>query len=137
MPDKLTDNLSNNSPILSNGLTDSEIFEKLEKYKDVSDSDITTTSVETILLKATYLFINRLQAENEELVGNIDRLKAELFYKTEQLEIAKAEAYKEFAERLKAVYADFDEKNERIPYPSLLAAIDCLLIGMVGDSNAE
>ena len=49
----------------------------------------------------------------------------------------KAEAYKEFAERLKAVYEGFDDKNEVILYPNLLTAIDCLLIGMVGDSNAE
>ncbi|MBQ8649156.1 MAG: hypothetical protein IJ470_03710, partial [Clostridia bacterium] len=126
----------------------SEIFEKLEKYKDVSDSDITTTSVETILLKATYLFINRLQAETERLkgyqkdgffnlLGNCLVFSKTLKDYNNMRKGLKSEAYKEFAERLEAVYADLDEKNEQIPYPSLLAAIDCLLIGMVGEGDGS
>lgn len=68
-----------------------------EKPVDVQNEDIENFSKDVAFLKD---FINRLQAENEELVGNIDRLKAELFDKTEQLEIAKAEAYKEFFQLL-------------------------------------
>ena len=51
--------------------------------------------------------INRLQAEKEELVGNIDKLKAELFDKTEQLNVelqamrGAANSYKAENERLK------------------------------------
>ena len=109
--------------------------------------------------------INRLQAENESLEialtnarDNLGDTRAELnkyetlyelslenekAYKTaidgwkQRLETTKAEAYKEFAERLKAVYEGFDDKNEVILYSNLLTAIDCLLIGMVGDNNSE
>ena len=117
------------------------------------------------LRKNTLALINRQKAENESLEialtnarDNLGDTRAELnkyetlyelslenekAYKTaidgwkQRLETAKAEAYKEFAERLKAVYEGFDDKNEVILYSNLLTAIDCLLIGMVGDSNAE
>ena len=48
-------------------LIDNEIVKELERYSDVSDSDITTTCFKTRLLKEIYLFINHLQAENERL----------------------------------------------------------------------
>ena len=102
--------------------------------------------------------INHLQAEVERLkakcentqigynfaedeIKNLKKDKYKLQKALNQSEdyrvIAKVEAYKEFAERLKAVYEGFDDKNEVILYSNLLTAIDCLLIGMVGDSNAE
>ena len=52
-------------------LIDNEIVKELERYSDVSDSDITTTCFKTRLLKEIYLFINRLQAENARLKEEI------------------------------------------------------------------
>lgn len=100
MPDKLTDVTDNNV----GKITDSEI---VKAYEDKVNLIGSMTSVYLdeedgldlyeVMSNALDL-INRLQAEKEELVGNIDKLKAELFNKTEQLKTAKAEAYEEFAE---------------------------------------
>ena len=85
---------------------------------------------------------NSLKMHYEKAQAEIERLKESLNielenFATEYDNKIKAEAYKEFAERLKAVFKGFDDKNEVILYSNLLTAIDCLLIGMVGDSNAE
>lgn len=53
------------------------------------------------------------------------------------LKTAKAEAAKEFAERLKAEYADFDEKYEIILPQNIHKAIDGILKETVGVSNAD
>ena len=118
MPDKLTDNeivkavKSYEEKILANGIKSLEPFEVREIVERQQEE------------------INRLQGENEK---KDKRLKEVL----KGIENIKEQAYKEFPERLKAVFKGFDDKNEVILYSNLLTAIDCLLIGMVGDSNAE
>ncbi len=132
-------------------LTDKEIVKELERYSDVSDSDITTTCFKTRLLKEIYLFINRLQAENErlkkeksKLENKIDEIYPLVMQLPNVMQQAKSEAYKEFAELLhcqcesiinqphnenvrpiswKVAYEEFDEK------------VDNLLKELVGDTN--
>ena len=98
-------------------LTDKEIANALECCLDVSDStckncplfNITNSTMvcSKIATKFALDLINRLQEENEELVGNIDKLKAELFDKTEQLNVelqamrGAANSYKAENEKLK------------------------------------
>lgn len=48
---------------------------------------------------------------------------------------ARAEAIKDFAERLKAGYADIDESHEVIMFDNLVCAIDDLVDEMVGADN--
>ena len=77
-------------------LTDSEIpnVKELLEYKvkahcelcDLKNLDFCGTCIYNAIKQFIELF-NRLQAENAELVGNVDRLKAELFEKTEQLNV--------------------------------------------------
>jgi hypothetical protein len=82
MDKKLTDNLSNNSPILSNGLSDSEIVKALECCRDI---DIkcetcqlwTVSECTKILHQATIDLINRLQAENERLMQELQYPQAD------------------------------------------------------------
>jgi hypothetical protein len=96
--------------------------------------------------------INRLQAENEkkdrafENLIEVARLwkekynnaKKELFNKTEQLKTAKAEAYKEFAERLKNVpvrfHIEHDGLDKFVPFIDDID-IDNLLKELVGEDN--
>ncbi len=101
--------------------------------------------------------INRLQAENEQLKREIESLEsiqeispeAKHFVDTKANKVIsllneviksqdqiKAEAYKEFAERLKSEYADFDKKYEVILPENLNKAIDDLLKEKVGVDNA-
>ena len=92
-------------------LTDSEIMEALkhcangEHCRFCGFRGITGTVSDCS--KKFLDLINRLQAENEELVGNIDKLKAEMFDKTEQLNVelqamrGAANSYKAENERLR------------------------------------
>ena len=96
-------------------LTDSEIVKALECCRDIdikcetcqlwTDSECTK-----VLYQATIDLINRLQAEKEELVGNNDRLKAELFDKTEQLKTAKVEIERLTAENKLLIDNDISNK---------------------------
>ena len=84
--------------------------------------------------------INRLQAENKRLDKEVDRLSQVVLYNdgvTEmKVEKAKAEAYKEFAERLKEkIIAEYNEYDEQ-EYPrARIEDIDNLLKELVGDSQ--
>ena len=137
---------------MDENLTDSEIVKALEccvRFKQICPETCPMVNVRQCkvdLRKNTLALINRQKAEIERLKEEYNRLlnselqQYEKGYNTgydDSRKTAKSEAYKEFAERLKAVYEGFDDKNEVILYPNLLTAIDCLLIGMVGDSNAE
>lgn len=158
MPDKLTDNLANNSPISSNSLSDTEIKKALEicgTYKGKCTDcpafvKVDRSNCKKVLLGALDLInrqdfkIHQLEkqvseiqnanlinfkttignyiAENESLKAEVERLKPleenldKLLYMLnavdmgqsvleEQKYAIKAEAYKEFAERLIAEYA--------------------------------
>ena len=121
-------------------------------------------SIEIYKLENALDLINCLQAEEEELVGNNDKLKAEIerlksCVKTEEevreiakrtmeplvkeitreqidiaVKLAKTEAYKEFAEKLKKkCYEDFEETDEMlVPYVTE-DNIDEVLKEMVGE----
>lgn len=107
MDKKPTDNLSNNSPILSNGLSDNEIVKALEYCtqqgitSECERCEVKKGCRSELIVNALDI-INRLQAENErlkksnEMFTDIGKLYSEI----------KAEAYKEFAERLKDIIAD-------------------------------
>ena len=150
MPDKkLTDNLANNSPILSNGLSDNEKAKALECCI-VGDCDNCPydeqTACKEYLLQDAINELNRLQAENEELVHKLECL---LCHSTggklskhtypldamercvndtiqEYCEEAQAEARKEFAEKLIKeinVRTTFSKKQDK----NVLFYIDNLL----------
>ena len=89
-------------------LTDEQIVKELKRYSDVSDNDITTTSFKTRLLKEVYLFINRLQEENERLKEEIK--KEQLYNLRMTAHSVKTESYTDFAESLKKDFADDLEK---------------------------
>ena len=103
-----------------------------EKPVDVQNEDIENFSKDVAFLKD---LINSLQAENERLQDllkrhkrNTDRIR---MINTETAKSIKAEAYKEFAERLKEIshpYADTQMVFE--------LQIDNLLKKMVGEDNA-
>ena len=112
MPDKKLTDVTDNK---FGEMSDSEIVKALEcciKWKRKGDCakcplyESDKLCVKEIRILALDL-INRLQAEKEELVGNIDKLKAELFDKTEQLNVelqamrGAANSYKAENERLK------------------------------------
>lgn len=124
-------------------LTDSEIVKALEccntEYEDYQcpHCPLLHKGCKKALVQNALDLINHLQAENERLKKENTDLDGANILLVATLKNAQTEAYKEFAERLKAVYEGFDDKNEVILYSNLLTAIDCLLIGMVGDSNAE
>ena len=93
--------------------------------------------------------INRLQAENKELKKELAKpilatkdlkVSFERIYRIGEekalVQALKAEAYKEFTERLKSEYADFDKKYEVILPENLNKAIDDLLKEKVGEDNA-
>lgn len=124
-------------------LPDSEIVKALEccntEYEDYQcpHCPLLHKGCKKALVQNALDLINHLQAENERLKKENTDLDGANILLVATLKNAQTEAYKEFAERLKAVYEGFDDKNEVILYSNLLTAIDCLLIGMVGDSNAE
>ena len=79
--------------------------------------------------------IERLTEAGKEAVSCFTRMETLYKIKCKELEIAKTEAIKEFAERLKAEYADFDELHEEIRYDNLILAIDNLVKEMTESVN--
>lgn len=79
-------------------------------------------------LELVFDYINRLQARNKELNKENDLLLQRVLYNDGitkmQVEIAKAEAYKEFAERL---------CEDRVSNDPVVIAAKCLLKELVGD----
>ena len=113
-------------------LTDNEVVKALECCRDIdikcetcqlwTDSECTE-----VLYQATINLINRLQAENERLKDCIDEQDIEIARLWKRIEEAKAEAYKEFAFRLKKEYT----------FNGLVSVeeIDELLDKLVGEKN--
>ena len=142
-------------------LTDSEIVKALEcctkrEHQCCNDGECplfyktaTYSECRWKLLKGTTDLINRLQAENERLetlnsdlveIQDIRKkvnlaLIAENAELTTAYETAKAEAYKEFAERLESIMYEKYQKYDDQPYPiATISIIDNLLKEMVGDN---
>ena len=77
-------------------------------------------SCTTALIKMSVELVNRQQAEIKRYLHSIKLLENDV-------QTAKSEAIKEFAERLKNEYADFDELHEEIRHDNLIFAIDDLV----------
>ncbi len=108
-------------------LTDKEIVNKLERYKDVKDTDVTTTSFNTILLKKIYFLINRLQAENENYSKNNQQMTSDILKLYKELEQAKAEN-KELKKTVKVLRIGVEQaylirKDGKSPFNLLKAEI--------------
>lgn len=100
--------------------------------------------------------IHDLQSENEELTNEVDSLKKQMEWLTgynqnlmsantalsEEIFIAKAEAYKEFAEKAKENFqnieysADTDRKTVWVLHSVAAETLDNLLKEMIGEKNA-
>ena len=124
-------------------------LEKCEKVEHFADKTIATLQAENERL-STLAELGDMRANDYRTMrdralkaeAEIERLKAKqekCFYCTEQankkISEIKAEAYKEFAERLEAEYTDFDEENEVILPENLNKAINDLLKELVGEDN--
>ena len=78
-------------------LTDSEIVKALEDFINHNGYCVDCPSI----MKNALDLINRLQAENEDYKALYEGLKAEHIETIKAIKHYKAEAYKEFADRLK------------------------------------
>lgn len=139
MPDKLTDNLANNSPILANKLSDGEIKKALELFKKKCDENIELQMIcdkqkaeieklNKIILKGDFSSITALRAREHWFRQNtehINRLNAEIERLKEELnsvkyafrgfeEEIKAEAYKEVAERLNKEFSQCQREYRNV-----------------------
>lgn len=127
-------------------LTDNEIVKALEEWiKDLKDDykrlqlldapmDCFEESHANTITKLTNALdlINRLQAENERLNKANTSVVEHLKKARRQIKAAKAEAYKEFAGRLKTKASDFEfGKAVWVVY------IDNLLKELVGENDAR
>lgn len=117
-------------------MTDNDIIKALEKeirLAEYVDSDY-CSSVDVSLLRVTIDLINRQQAEIERLKASFENLQKTTLYWYEkcnelldECEIAKSEARKEFAERLKEKYRmDFNSTWSSIynPIDNLLGEME-------------
>ena len=139
---KLTDNLANNSPILTNSLTDAEIIKALTicSTKGASGKDcpafvkVDRSNCKKVLLGAIDI-INRLQAEKQDLEIKLKAMRgAAISYKAENEMLKKdSKDIDEFArnnckERLlqgKAI-ADFDSLQRYIKQQKAEAYKECI-----------
>lgn len=163
MPNNLTDNLSNNSPILSNSLTDTEIKKALE---DISHNENLKqySSIPKVAENALNL-INHLQAGKEHYkkmrdrsMGNVkflskqcdelqaeverlqDSLRAEHSVIPDLIRQVREKAYKEFAEKLKEkAYSHICRYMGNVYDITAVEVgdIDNLLNELVGDINGK
>ena len=158
MPDKLTDNLANNSPILANELSDGEIKKALEccKYSIYEKRCVDCLLIDEkrcieLVTKSALDLINRQDQENESLKAEIQELKIEINMFRGYDEEIKAEAYKEFAtkttdkvERVKQKYerlckeqGEKMEEHMHIHFNGIIKIVKDLLNELVGDGDGE
>lgn len=79
--------------------------------------------------------IDRQQAEIDGLRADLKRVCAERDARICTSNFIKSEAIKEFAERLKDDYENFDSESEVITYECLMKAIDDCVKEMVGEEK--
>ena len=113
-------------------MTDNEIIKALNgadglEHISLYCADNNGEDVTSIKIVDIIDLINRQQAEIERYKGVIKLLEKNVL-------TAKNEAVKEFAKRLKAEYADFDELHEEIRHDNLILAIDNLVKEMMEQS---
>lgn len=119
-------------------MTDNEIIKALEEYVKENKFEYfhSNTIGEYPLIRKAFDLINRQQAEIERLNELLETRHKVFETKCEELEIAKAEAYKEFAERLKEnINKRFVEDNTMIYRCVHIKDIDNLLKELVGEDN--
>ena len=130
-------------------MTDNEIIKALEccAYNSVCDGcplrEFCKTAKPSEFYKLIIDLINRQKAEIERLVGVIDKTDAAYFQKVDEVKRAKAEAIKEFAERLKGkaeteTYDELNPSGKMFHYEYRyvdIEDIDTVYKEMVGDNN--
>ena len=79
------------------------------------DNDVSNKYPNCVLVEKGRIYTRTLE-DYDELIGDIS-----------------AEAYKEFAERFKTEYNDFDEQNEVVLPENIFKTIDDLLKEMIGE----
>ena len=79
----------------------------------------------------------KAESENERLKNHIQEGIDLAKQIPEMMELVKAEAYKEFAERAKEELYDWVGADNSIRYPRIKRVLDNLLKELVGDDNAE
>ena len=123
-------------------MTDNEIIKALEccKCDDCDNCPNDFGNCYANLAGYALDLINRQKAEIERLVGVIDKTDAAYFQKVDEVKRAKAEAVKEFAERLKdrksvfyvdSPYGDYFDGISAVS----IGEINALIKEMVGDNN--
>lgn len=79
---------------------------------------------------------NHLEGKYADAQAAVKRANERFVNKCKELQTAKAETVKIFAEKLKTAYDGFDEKHEVIVFDNLVCAIDAVTKEMEGDSDA-
>ena len=124
MPDKLTDNLSNKSPILSNNLTDNEIKKALEccntEYEDYQcpHCPLLHKGCKKALIQNAFDLINRQQAENEEFKAINESIKNDKVFLGKEIEkyhkeLLKSKVFK-FVRNPNRIYNIMDFQDDEI-----------------------
>ena len=112
---------------MSNKLTDKEIKSNLEWLKTVGDK-IGSVTIGKEFIPTVIDYINRLEAENKRLENTLDDvLDREPLLVERSERYAKAEAYKEFAEKVHQLIHP--------EYAKLHKQLDNLLKEMVGEDD--
>ena len=113
-------------------LTDNEIIKALNTAFGIEHLKIYCANIENELHIVKVLdvidLINRQKAEIERLCSVVDKTDAAYFQKVSEVDRAKSEAIKEFAERLKS-------RLIAITYMNFDGTIDNLVKEMVGDAE--
>jgi hypothetical protein len=113
----------------------------VDKWLDGDELEQDEVKRSEIMREKTLKIVEEQQTEIERLKKGFKKLvEKQNLYKENmqatreyQIEQAKSESIKEFAERVKSEYEGFNEEHEIIEYPNLLKAIDCVAKEMVGD----
>lgn len=109
-------------------MTDNDIKkaleEKLKENKRIYSMDI-------VFLRNVIAYINRLEAENENYKALYEGLKAEHIETIKAIKHYKAEAYKEFADRLRILIMWSPKNHITITAKD----VEMILQDMVGDKN--
>lgn len=118
-------------------MTDKEIIKAFEVDKDYPDNDITRSCEKTVLLKKAYLLMCRQQAEIEKIrsADPMDFCGVLCDFSEELINKAKAEAIKEFAERLKEIIQFSIDVWGDFELYAVIKDIDGLVKEMAGADN--
>ena len=109
-------------------------LDRLQAENERLEKELETEKNQVIRLENQ---IGRLLSMNQAKLDTIHDLQEENNWYNETLNTIKAEAYKEFAERLKTIMYENYQKFDEQPYPiATISIINNLLKELVGDNNA-